>query len=75
MANFGDSDSDGSTSSVSDGLTNTTDDLSFNVALFPTGDEGSSFRTQNDPSDPYQRTNYIGWYWDFPDSHIVLKRD
>jgi hypothetical protein len=38
----------------------TTPDLpSFDIDLFPTGDAGSSFRTQNDPSAPYQRPNYI----------------
>ncbi len=38
----------------------TTDELpSFDIGLFPTGDEGSSFRTQNDPSAPLQRSNYI----------------
>ncbi|KAL8738810.1 MAG: hypothetical protein Q9181_000452 [Wetmoreana brouardii] len=31
----------------------------FDIGLFPTGDEGSSFRTQNDPSAPLQRSNYI----------------
>ncbi|ETS78060.1 hypothetical protein PFICI_10122 [Pestalotiopsis fici W106-1] len=29
----------------------------FELGLFETGDEGSSFRTRNDPSSPYQRTN------------------
>ena len=33
--------------------------LTFNIGLSPTGDEGSSYRTQNDPLDPYQRSNYI----------------
>ncbi|KAL2065764.1 hypothetical protein VTL71DRAFT_3434 [Oculimacula yallundae] len=32
---------------------------SFEVGLFPGGDEGSSYRTQNDPSAPLQRSNYI----------------
>lgn len=37
-----------------------TDDLpSFDMGLSPAGDAGSSFRTQNDPNDPYQRSNYI----------------
>lgn len=31
----------------------------FDIDLFPTGDEGSAFRTQNDPTDPYQRQNVI----------------
>lgn len=31
----------------------------FDIALLPQGDRGSSFRTQNDPSAPYQRQNYI----------------
>ncbi|KAK0111585.1 hypothetical protein ONS95_001934 [Cadophora gregata] len=31
----------------------------FEVGLFPGGDEGSSFRTQNDPAAPLQRSNYI----------------
>lgn len=29
----------------------------FDIGLNPTGDDGSSFRTQNDPMAPYQRTN------------------
>lgn len=29
----------------------------FDIMLNPGGDEGSSFRTRNDPSAPYQRTN------------------
>ena len=33
------------------------DDDVFNIMLSPGGDEGSSFRTKNDPSAPYQRTN------------------
>jgi hypothetical protein len=32
---------------------------SFDIGLFPGGDEGSSFRTQNDPSAPLQRDTYI----------------
>ncbi len=37
-----------------------TDDLpSFDVGLSPGGDAGSSFRTQNDPSAPLQRSNYV----------------
>ena len=32
---------------------------SFDIDLFPTGDEESGFHTQNDPSAPYQRTNVI----------------
>ncbi|KAH6715879.1 hypothetical protein BKA61DRAFT_602124 [Leptodontidium sp. MPI-SDFR-AT-0119] len=32
---------------------------SFEVGLFPGGDDGSSFRTQNDPTEPLQRNNYI----------------
>ena len=32
---------------------------SFDIDLYRTGDEGSHFRTQNDPSDPWQRANYI----------------
>lgn len=32
---------------------------SFDIDLFPTGDEASGFHTQNDPSSPYQRTNVI----------------
>lgn len=32
---------------------------SFDIDLSPGGDEGSSFRTQNDPSAPLQRSNYI----------------
>jgi hypothetical protein len=32
---------------------------SFDIGLSPTGDAGSSFRTQNDPSAPFQRSNYI----------------
>ncbi|PVH77726.1 hypothetical protein DL98DRAFT_517208 [Cadophora sp. DSE1049] len=32
---------------------------SFQVGLFPGGDDGSSFRTQNDPAAPLQRSNYI----------------
>ncbi|KAH7317806.1 hypothetical protein BKA65DRAFT_108303 [Rhexocercosporidium sp. MPI-PUGE-AT-0058] len=38
----------------------TSDELpSFEVGLLPGGDEGSSFRTQNDPAAPLQRSNYI----------------
>lgn len=41
-------------------LNTTRDDLpSFDLDMFPTGDEESGFRTQNDPSDPYQRANVI----------------
>lgn len=29
----------------------------FDISLSPTGDEGSSFRTANDPGSPYQRQN------------------
>jgi len=32
---------------------------SFEIGLVPAGDKGSSFRTQNDPSAPYQRSNYV----------------
>ena len=32
---------------------------SFDLCLFKTGDAGSHFRTQNDPSDPWQRSNYV----------------
>jgi len=32
---------------------------SFDIGLNPGGDAGSSFRTQNDPSSPYQRENYV----------------
>lgn len=32
---------------------------SFDIYLFKTGDAGSHFRTQNDPSNPWQRANYI----------------
>jgi hypothetical protein len=36
------------------------DDLpSFDISLSEKGDHGSSFRTENDPSAPYQRSNYI----------------
>ncbi|KAI2922637.1 hypothetical protein CBS147320_7322 [Aspergillus niger] len=31
----------------------------FDIGLSPTGDAGSAFHTQNDPSAPYQRENYI----------------
>ncbi|KAK0610001.1 hypothetical protein B0T17DRAFT_512309 [Bombardia bombarda] len=31
----------------------------FSIDLLPTGDKGSSFRTQNDPASPYQRSNVI----------------
>ena len=31
----------------------------FDITLSPAGDAGSSFRTQNDPSAPFQRSNYI----------------
>jgi hypothetical protein len=31
----------------------------FDIGLSPTGDAGSSFRTENDPSAPLQRSNYI----------------
>jgi hypothetical protein len=37
----------------------TADLPSFDVGLSPAGDAGSSFRTQNDPSAPLQRSNYI----------------
>jgi len=37
----------------------TTELPSFDIGLSPTGDAGSSFRTQNDPSAPLQRSNYI----------------
>jgi len=33
--------------------------LSFDIFLSEKGDDGSSFRTENDPSAPYQRSNYI----------------
>lgn len=37
-----------------------TDELpSFDIGLSSTGDAGSSFRTQNDPSAPLQRSNYV----------------
>lgn len=32
---------------------------SFDMSLAPVGDEGSSFRTRNDPSAPFQRSNYV----------------
>ncbi|KAF6226267.1 hypothetical protein HO133_009133 [Letharia lupina] len=32
---------------------------SFDIGLFKTGDAGSHFRTENDPSDPWQRANII----------------
>ena len=32
---------------------------SFDIYLYRTGDEGSHFRTQNDPSSPWQRVNYV----------------
>jgi hypothetical protein len=32
---------------------------SFDISLSEKGDHGSSFRTENDPSAPYQRSNYI----------------
>ena len=32
---------------------------SFDICLSRTGDEGSHFRTQNDPHNPWQRANYI----------------
>lgn len=32
---------------------------SFDIDLYPTGDEESGFHTQNDPLEPYQRTNVI----------------
>ena len=32
---------------------------SFNIPLYRTGDEGSHFRTENDPSSPWQRANWI----------------
>lgn len=31
----------------------------FDIDMFPTGDEESGFHTQNDPLSPYQRTNVI----------------
>ncbi|KAH0557196.1 hypothetical protein GP486_005012, partial [Trichoglossum hirsutum] len=37
----------------------TVDLPSFDIGLSPAGDAGSSFRTQNDPSAPLQRSNYI----------------
>lgn len=37
----------------------TTDLLSFDIGLSPTGDEGAAFRTQNEPYAPFQRSNYI----------------
>jgi hypothetical protein len=36
-----------------------TDLPSFDIGLSPTGDAGAAFRTQNDPSAPFQRSNYI----------------
>ena len=36
-----------------------TDLPSFDIPLYRTGDEGSHFRTQNDPSNPWQRANWI----------------
>lgn len=33
------------------------DENVFDISLDPAGDEGSSFRTRNDPSAPYQRAN------------------
>ena len=32
---------------------------SFDIEMFPTGDDQSGFHTQNDPSSPYQRKNII----------------
>jgi len=32
---------------------------SFDISLVETGDDGSSFRTENDPSAPFQRSNYV----------------
>ena len=32
---------------------------SFDIEMFPTGDEESGFHTRNDPSDPWQRQNII----------------
>ena len=33
---------------------------SFEIGLSKTGDAGSHFRTENDPSNPWQRANVIG---------------
>ena len=33
--------------------------LTFDISLSEKGDDGSSFRTENDPATPYQRSNYI----------------
>ncbi|KAK8194931.1 uncharacterized protein BKA78DRAFT_308686 [Phyllosticta capitalensis] len=46
-----------SQSEVSDGCDD--EDSIFDIGLNPAGDEGSSFRTQNDPAAPYQRGNLI----------------
>ncbi|KAK8103408.1 uncharacterized protein PG998_010441 [Apiospora kogelbergensis] len=35
------------------------DDYGFEIGLIEMGDEGNSFRTQNDPSAPFQRRNII----------------
>lgn len=32
---------------------------SFDIYLYKTGDEGSHFRTENDPSSPWQRANWV----------------
>ena len=34
-----------------------TEEIDFDVELHEQGDEGSAYRTQNDPSDPFQRVN------------------
>jgi hypothetical protein len=43
----------------SDPLDTHSDLPSFDIWLAPTGDAGSSYRTENDPSAPFQRNNYI----------------
>ncbi|KAK8133279.1 hypothetical protein PG999_001452 [Apiospora kogelbergensis] len=35
------------------------DDYGFDIGLIEMGDEGNSFRTQNDPSAPFQRRNIV----------------
>lgn len=54
--------SDPETQEISDESTEgpfITDLPSFDIDLSPTGDAESSFRTQNDPAAPLQRSNYI----------------
>lgn len=51
------SDANSESESLEEG--STADLPSFKISLAPTGDAGSGFRTQNDPSAPYQRSNYV----------------